>query len=131
MRDFRSNIGSSSTRRRVATVIGIIGIVFVGGQLAQRWPRTVEIAYSVDPGVIGLDVDYLQEDEAAASARFKQQDPKTTLIRHAVRLQPGEYQARMTVYRSDGRGVEHRRVLLVPSEGLTRFDLKEATTRSQ
>jgi len=103
----------------------------VGGQLAQRWPRTVEIAYSVDPGVIGLDVDYLQEDEAAASARFKQQDPKATLIRHAVRLQPGEYQARMTVYRSDGRGVEHRRVLLVPSEGLTRFDLKEATARSQ
>ena len=113
-------------------MIGIIGIVFVGGQLAQRWPRTVEIAYSVDPGVIGLDVDFLQEDEAAASARFKQQDPKTTLIRHAVRLQPGEYQARMTVYRSDGRGVvEHQRVLLVPSEGLTRFDLKEATTRSQ
>ena len=81
--------------------------------------------------MIGLDVDYLQEEEAAASARFKQQDPKTTLIRHAVRLQPGEYQARMTVYRSDGRGVEHQRVLLVPSEGLTRFDLKEATTRSQ
>ena len=61
------------------------------------------MAYSVDPGVIGLDVDYLQEGEAVASARFKQQDPKTTLIRHAVRLQPGEYQARMTVYRSDGR----------------------------
>ena len=112
-------------------MIAVIGIVLVGGQLARRWPRTVEIAYSIDPGVIELDVDYLQEDEAVASARFNQQEAKTTLIRHSVRLQPGEYQARMTVYGSDGRGVEHRQVLVVPAAGLTRFDLKEATTRSQ
>jgi len=112
-------------------VIGLIGIVFVGGQLARLWPRTVEVAYSLDPGVIELDVDFLQENEAVSSARFTQRDPKTTLIRHAVRLEPGEYQARITVYRSDGPAVEHQQVLVVPAEGLTRFDLKEATTRSQ
>jgi len=131
MRDLGSNIGPSSIRRRIAAVIAVIGIVLVGGQLARRWPRTVEIAYSIDPGVIELDVDYLQEDEAVASARFNQQEAKTALIRHSVRLQPGEYQARMTVYGSDGRAVEHRQVLVVPAAGLTRFDLKEATTRSQ
>ena len=91
----------------------------------------MEIAYSIDPGVIELDVDYLREDEAVASARIKQPEANNTLIRHSVRLQPGEYQARMTVYRSDGRGVEHRQVLVVPAAGLTRFDLKEATTQSQ
>ncbi len=131
MSNFRSNIGSSSTRRRIATVIAIIGLVLVASQLARRWPRNVEVAYSLDPGVTEVDVDYLQEGGAVASARFRQPDAKTAVISHTVRLQPGEYQARIRVYRSDGQGIEHLRVLLVPSEGLTRFDLKEAPSRSE
>jgi methionine-rich copper-binding protein CopC len=91
----------------------------------------VEVSYSLDPGVTGLDVDYLQEGEAVASARFKQRDTNIAVVRHTVRLQPGEYEVRFIVYGPDGRGVEHAKALLVPAEGLTRFDLKEATTRSQ
>ena len=131
MRDSGSNIGPSSTKRRIATVIALIGVVFVGNLLAGVWPRSVEVAFTLDPGVTEVDVDYLQEGEAVASARFKQPDAKTTTLRHTVRLQPGEYQARITVYRTDGPGVEHVMVLVVPAEGLTRFDLKEATTRSE
>jgi len=93
--------------------------------------RNVEVAYSLDPGVTELDVDYLQEGEAVASARFEQPKAKTVLFRHTVRLQPGEYEARITVYGPDGRGVEHGKVLVVPAEGLTRFDLREATSRSE
>ena len=58
---------------------------------ARGWPRNVEVAYSLDPGVTELDVDYLQEGEAVASARFEQSEAKTVLFRHSVRLQPGEY----------------------------------------
>jgi hypothetical protein len=112
-------------------VIALIGVAFVGSSLAGVWPRDVEVAYSLDPGVTELDVDYLQEGEVVASARFKQPDAKTTVVRHTVRLQPGEYQARITVYGHDGPGVEHAKVLVVPAEGLTRFDLKEATTQSE
>jgi len=112
-------------------LIALIGLVFVGSLLARRWPRSVEVAYTLDPGVTELDVDYLQEGEAVASARFKQLDAKTTVVRHTVHLQPGEYQARITAFGTDGRGSEHAKVLVVPAEGLTRFDLREATTRSE
>ena len=127
MSDLGSNIGPSSRKRRIATVVALIGVIFVGSLLAGVWPRNVEVAYTLDPDVTGLDVDYLQDGEAAASARFRQPDAKTTSIRHSMRLQPGEYQAHITVYVSEGRGIERTKVLVVPTEGLTRFDLREAT----
>jgi len=112
-------------------VIALVGAAFVGGVLAEVWPRDVEVVYSLDPGATTLDVDYLQEGEAVASARFRQLDAKTTLVRHTVRLQPGEYRAQITVYGPDGWGVEHAKVLVVPTEGLTRFDLEKATPRPE
>jgi len=130
MSDWGSNIGPSSTKRRIATAIALIGVVFVGSLLAGVWPRDVEVAYRLGPDVTELDVDYVQEGEAVASARFKRRDTKITVIRHTVRLQPGEYEVRFTVYGPDGRGIEQAKVLVVPAEGLTRFDLREATTRS-
>ncbi len=130
MSDWGSNIGPSSTKRRIATAIALIGAIFVGNLLAGVWPRDVEVAYRLAPGVTELDVDYLQEGEAVASARFKQRDTKIAVVRHSVRLQPGEYEVRFTVYGPDGRGVEHAAALVVPAEGLTRFDLREATIRS-
>ena len=129
--DYRLNIGPSSTKSKIAAVIAFIGVVFVGSQLAGVWPREVEVAYTLDPGVIEVDVDYLQKGEAVVSARFRQPDTKATIVRHTVRLRPGEYQVRITVYEADGPGVEHVRRLVVPAEGITRFDLKEATTRSE
>jgi hypothetical protein len=112
-------------------VIALIGVLFVGNLLARAWPRSVEVAFALDPGASEVAVDYLQEGEAVASARLKPPDEKTAILRHTVRLQPGEYHTRITVYQPDGRGVEHTKVLVVPAEGLTRFDLKEATTRSE
>jgi hypothetical protein len=103
----------------------------VASRLARSWPRDVEVRYELDPGVVELDVDYVQEGEAVASARFRQEDPKNSLIQHQVRLQPGTYQARIMVQRADGRGLEHTRALIVPSEGTTRFDLKTVTRRSE
>jgi len=131
MSGLRTNIGPSSTRRRIATLIAIIGLLVVGNHLASIWPRDVEIAYTVDADVTGIAVDYVQEGDAVASVRFTQADAKTAALRHTVRLQPGEYEARIILYSSGGSGVEHRRRLEVPAAGLNRFDLKEATKRSE
>jgi len=131
MSGLRTNIGPSSTRRRIATLIAIIGLLVVGNHLASIWPRDVEIAYTVDANVTGIAVDYLQEGDAVASVRFKQPDAKGTVLQHTVRLQPGAYEARIILYSSDGSGVAHLRRLRVPAAGLNRFDLKEATKRSE
>lgn len=112
-------------------MIAIIGAIVVGNHLASIWPRDVEVAYTVDPAVAEIAVDYLQEGDAVASARFKHSDAKSTIVRHTIRLQPGEYDARIILYSSDGRGIEHQRKLLVPAAGLTRFDLKDTTKRSE
>ncbi|MGB3051231.1 MAG: hypothetical protein WBB42_09545 [Polyangiales bacterium] len=131
MSGVRTIIGPSSTKRRIATLIAIIGLLVVGNHLAGIWPRDVEIAYTIDPDVTGIAVDYLLEGDAVASGRFTQPDRKSADLRHTVRLRPGEYQARIIVYSSDGSGVEYQRRLQVPAAGLNRFDLKKATKRSQ
>jgi|GEM_PF-1554307 len=131
MSDLGSNIGLSSRRRRIAALIAVIGMLFVGTRLGGIWPRDVDVGYSLDPGVVELDVDYLHAGEVVASARFRRDDPDNASIQHRVRLQPGTYQARITVYHADGHGLQHRRALQVPSDGLTRFDLKETTIPSE
>ena len=131
MSGLRTNIGPSSTKRRIATLIAILGLLVVGNHLASIWPRHVEIAYTVDTDVTGIDVDYVQEGDAVASVRFTQPPVKSAVLQHSVRLQPGEYQARITVYSSDGSGVEHQRRFHVPAAGVNRFDLKEAAKRSE
>ncbi|MGB8221149.1 MAG: hypothetical protein WCF10_01120 [Polyangiales bacterium] len=131
MSDLGSNIGPSSRRRWIAAAIAVIGTVFLGSRLAGLWPRDVDVRYTIDPGVVELQADYLQEGEAVASARFRQTDPENHLIRHTVRLQPGTYEAQITLYRAEGGVLQLSRVLKVPSEGPIRFDLKEGTGRSE
>jgi len=96
----------------------------VAQRLAAQWPRSVEVSYEVAQDLTELDVDYLEGDEAVVSARFKQPDSKTTVFRHIVRLQPGEYRALITMYRAEGPATEHTRRLTVPAEGVVRFDLR-------
>jgi hypothetical protein len=131
MTDFRSIIGSPSSRRRFATVIALIGVALVGSRLAEAWPRDVETVYEVGPGIGGLDIDYLQGGEAVTSVRFAQMTPETSAFRHTVRLQPGEYQIHITLYGQDGSATEYARRLAVPSAGVTRFYLEAATGSSE
>ena len=125
MSDSESNLRPSSTRRRLATAIALIGIAVVAQRLAAQWPRSVEVSYEVAQDITELDVDYLDGEEAVVSARFKQPDSKTTVFRHIVRLQPGEYRALVTLHWTEGPATEHTRRLVVPAEGVVRFDLRE------
>ena len=111
-------------KRRIAFAIAILGVVLVGSQLARAWPRDVSITYAVDPDVVEIAVDYVQAGQAAESVRFRQLDAKTKLIQHTARLQPGVYEARITLYRAGGQGQEIGRKLVIPTDGPVRFDLR-------
>ncbi|MDH3485103.1 MAG: hypothetical protein OEM16_12810 [Myxococcales bacterium] len=115
----------SPTRKRLATVIAVVGLAVVGGQLARVWPRDVEVAYQPSPEVRRVDVDIVQDGEAVTTARFNRVAGDDSAFFHTLSLQPGQYRARITVYGSNGRGVEHSRPLTVPADGVTRFDLRE------
>jgi len=84
------------------------------------------VEYLLDEGIQAVDVDYVQEGETVTSARFTKAALRGSQVRMRVRLQPGEYLALITVYRKDGTGVEQSRTLVVPAEGITLFDLREA-----
>lgn len=108
----------------IATGVAVLGVAWVGSHLVRAWPRTVEVAYALGPEVTAVDVDYLIEGEAVGSVRFRQTAEGAGDLRDTVRLPPGEYEAQITVYRTEGPAVEHRRTLFVPAPGLTRFDLR-------
>ena len=131
MTDFRFTIGPLSIRRRLAAVVAVIGVAFVGSRLANVWPRDVEVVYEVGPGTGGLDIDYLQGGESVASVRFTRSAPKTPSFRHVVRLQPGEYQIHITLYGLDGSAEEQTRRIAVPAPSVTRVDLRAATGSSE
>jgi hypothetical protein len=118
------NIGPTSTRRRIATVIAVIGVLVVGRELANAWPRETPILYEVGPSVAELDADVLQEGEAVASARFRRPEASPGTLRHAPRLQPGRYELRVTIRGRDGSAFEEVRSLSVPAAGPTRIDLR-------
>lgn len=124
------NIGPSSTRRRVAAIVALIGILFVGSRLARAWPREVTIVYEVGPAVTELHLDYLQQNAAVSSARLQPSRPNSGVFRHTVRLQPGDYRVHITLY-GGGAAAQAVRGLSVPSVGLTRIDLKEASRESE
>jgi hypothetical protein len=124
------NIGSKSTRRRIATVIALIGMVVVGTRLADVWPREATVAFVVHPQVVELAVDYLRGGEAMASARFRRTSEKPPFFQHTLRLSPGEYQVHVIQYGADFSPIEEVRTLRVPGPGVTRFDLREATDES-
>lgn len=117
--------GPSPTRKRLATVVMVVGLAVVGSQLAGVWPRNVDVVYEPGPEVERVDVEIIQDGEAVASARFTRAADEGGPIFHTISLQPGEYRAHITVYRLDGRGIEHSRLLIVPPDGVTRFDLTE------
>jgi hypothetical protein len=127
MTDFQPNIGPSASRRRIATLVAVIGVVFIGSRLAQVWPRDVEVIYEVGPDVRELDVDYVQSDEAVASVRFARTAPELPFFRHMLRLQPGKYQIQITLYARDGSATERSEWLAVPGAGVTRLDLRDGT----
>ena len=130
MTSSRSIWGSLSSRR-LATVVAIVGIAFVGRHLASVWPRDLSVAYEVAPEVERLDVDYLQEGEAVASVRFAKRAEDSPVFRDTVRLQPGEYQVHLTLYGARDEAATALRRLVVPTHGLTRIDLKNETFRSE
>jgi hypothetical protein len=129
--DFNFNIGSLSTRRRVATLVALIGVAFVASRLANLWPRDVEVVFEAGPEVREVDVDYVQAGEAVSSVRFGQSAMNPNIFRHVVRLQPGEYQVHITLYGQDGSATEQVRRLAVPAAPVTRMDLKAATGSSE
>jgi hypothetical protein len=124
------NIRPSWTKRSIAALVAVVGVAVVGSRLAGAWPRDVEVAYEVGPDVRELDVDYVHEQHAVASARFTQSEAKSTVFRHTVRLPPGQYRVQITAYGSSGLAFEGSEALPVPADGLTRFDLR-AAARSQ
>ena len=112
-----------STRRRIATIIAVIGIFVVARTLAQAWPRETPIIYDVGPNIGELDVDILQEGEAVLSTRFQRSAERRPRFTHEPKLRPGRYQLHILVRDRDHSTFEEVRTLVVPTEGPARFDL--------
>ena len=122
----RKTIGSLSTRRRFVTWIAVIGVAFVGHRLTRLWPRTLSVSYDAGPKVTDLYVDYVLDDAAIRSVRLRSRREQPGLFRHRVRLKPGAYELRITVYRKSEAATETSRHLTVPMPrpGDVRFDLR-------
>lgn len=112
-------------RRRLSFVVAIVGILVVGGQLFEAFPRETEIRYRLGPAheeVDQLTVEYLTEGELFHGASFDWPAGAPASHRHTVDLVPGRYEIRAILTGPSSRQ-QYRRVLDVPAEGVVQVDL--------
>lgn len=114
-------------RRRIALGVVVVGVLVVGGQLFEAFPRDTEIRYGLGPdhgAVDELSLVYLEDGELVVGATFRWPEGAPGSLTHEVELAPGRYEIEA---RLSGRGSPRvvRRALAVPVEGVVRIDLFE------
>lgn len=108
-------------RRRVATLVMIVGMLLVGTRIFGAVPRDVTIEYSLpsQPSVTEVGIGYFLGEDELIGVRF---DHPGTVISHQVSLSPGRYRIEAIV-RSSGQERLVSRALRVPADGVVRMDL--------
>ena len=117
------SINSSRIKHRIAAIILAIAVIIIGPRLTRIWPSTVKIEYDLPAQITQLDVDYTLNGDAMLSARFGKSMTETEKIQHELKLQPGRYDVIFKLYDGDHSVSEITRTLLVPNEGMVRFQL--------
>ncbi|MEM6959786.1 MAG: hypothetical protein AAF411_28485 [Myxococcota bacterium] len=112
-------------RRQLAFLAIVTGLVLIGREIGDAYPREAELRYELNEDADFLEVRFLQGGELARSARFAPTrgasfvDPR---IDHTVSLSPGAYEVSFE-WRVDGEGRQDRRTLRMPVEGRVYFRL--------
>ncbi|HBP18538.1 MAG TPA: hypothetical protein RMH85_11800 [Polyangiaceae bacterium LLY-WYZ-15_(1-7)] len=109
-------------RRRIATLVVVVGVLVVGGRLFDAVPRDVHLRLRFGPdhaAVREAYVAYEQDGEEVVGARFHRPDET---VDHELSLAPGRYAITATLRTEEG-GRVIRRALRVPSDGVVHVDL--------
>ncbi|MEM9071918.1 MAG: hypothetical protein AAGE52_25640 [Myxococcota bacterium] len=109
-------------RRRLATLVLVVGLLVVGGQVSQVVPREVAVRYrlSTHVQVNEVRIAYLDGEDEVSLVRFAA-EPGAELA-HDVTLTPGRYRIEAVLRGADGQRLVHR-ALRVPADGVVHIDL--------
>lgn len=104
-------------RRRIATLVMLVGIGVVGGQLANAYPREVSLRMDLGPAHLLLeeaDLRFVGESGEVAGLRLNAPVPQE--VRHRLELAPGRYEVQARLQGELGEQ-QLRRGFYVPAEG--------------
>lgn len=116
-----------SLRRQLATLILLIGILFLGNQLcvAANEVVKVDVHYTVpEPPPARIDVDLVPRAGGERSAYFMKDAPEAVAVQHA-RLPPGDYLADITLTWADGTVRREQRPIEVRTDATIEIDLRQ------
>ena len=102
-------------RRRVATLIAVGGVLFIGTHLANAWPREVPIEYIVPDDTESLEIRYRLNGELIQTVKFGKALCASGRIPHQPSLAAGTYHIEAIVLR-EGRSQLYKRSFIAPSE---------------
>lgn len=112
-------------RRRLATLVLLVGVVAVGAILGDEVPREVHLRYAFGPDHATLreaHVAFWIGDDEVQSARFTHPRGLPDRLDHAISLAPGRYRVEATL-RSEASSRRVERALRVPIDGVVLLDL--------
>ncbi len=114
-------------RRRLATLVALVGVVLVGTKLSGAVPRDVAIEYRLGEhrDVEEVRIAYVLNGEEVIGVRFEGPGAR---LSHEVSLAPGRYRIEALVREAGAQRVV-RRALRVPAAGVVTIDLSRGPRR--
>ena len=108
-------------RRRLASLVLIVGLVWIGTKVAHVFPRDVHIEYQLSPHQVidSVEITYLHRGEEVVAVRF---DHPPHRFVHTVSLSPGRYRIEAIRTQAGQREIIDR-AFRVPVEGTLHIDL--------
>jgi hypothetical protein len=112
---------SSTTRRRLAPVVLVTGLVVVGAYANREVPREQEVRFELDERherAKSIRIAYMEAGEQLSGVDFRlTQSPRRVLVHHPS-LKPGQYDVVITIESTEGAIQRLTRKLSVPAEGV-------------
>jgi hypothetical protein len=122
----------SKVRRRIAPIVLIAGLLFVGHTANEEIPRTQEVSYVLSDEqrkAESLRVSYAQAGETVIDIALRFAPSAPGVVSHSPSLRPGQYDVTIELTGRAFPGQVLSRTLTVPTEPRARIRLEEAYAR--
>lgn len=113
-------------RRRLASVVALLGLAVLGLTLWPAVPKETELELVLGPDhaqVVEVRVAYVQQQEELQGVRLRFPEGAPGVVRHRVSLPSGRFEVRLDLLRRGAPALSFVRTFETPADGVVRLHL--------